>query len=156
MSNRGQWSRRRQAAFFDVLRRTANVSAACRAAGVPRGRAYALRRADDDFRREWRQALEEALDDLEAELRRRAMDGVDKPVFYAGKECGSVRTYSDALGMFILKSRRPAVFGGEGGPGTEEDGGAGKGDDPTAARTARELLLARLGTVPQSDTAADG
>lgn len=155
MSNRGQWSRRRQAAFFDVLRRTANVSAACRAAGVPRGRAYALRRADDDFRREWRQALEEALDDLEAELRRRAMDGVDKPVFYAGKECGSVRTYSDALGMFILKSRRPAVFGGDGGPGAEQGDDAGPADDPAAARTARELLLARLGTVPPRDGAAD-
>ena len=152
MSNRGQWSRRRQAVFFDVLRRTANVSAACRAAGVPRGRAYALRRADDGFRREWHQALEEALDDLEAELRRRAMDGVDKPVFYAGKECGSVRTYSDALGMFILKSRRPAVFGGEAGSGDD----AGTAHDPTAARSARDLLLARLGTVPPQNEAADG
>ena len=140
---------------MDVLRRTANVSAACRAAGVPRGRAYALRRADDGFRREWRQALEEALDDLEAELRRRAMDGVDKPVFYAGKECGSVRTYSDTLGMFILKSRRPAVVGGDGGPGAEQGDDAGPADDPATARPARELLLARLGTVPPRDGAAD-
>lgn len=109
------WSKRRRAAFIDRLRSSANVSAAARAAGMSRSSAYALRHRDEGFRAAWDEALEEALDDLEAELRRRAIEGVDKPVFYGGKECGTVKSYSDTLGMFLLKSRRGEVFAETGG-----------------------------------------
>lgn len=109
------WTKRRRTAFLDRLRASANVSAAARAAGLSRSSAYALRGRDPDFRAAWDEALEEALDDLEAELRRRAIEGVDKPVFYGGKECGSVKSYSDTLGMFLLKSRRGEVFAETGG-----------------------------------------
>jgi len=118
---RRDWTERRRAAFLERLRESANVSAAARAAGMSRSSAYAVRRRDPDFRAGWDEALEEALDDLEAELRRRAIEGVDKPVFYGGKECGSVKSYSDTLGMFLLKSRRGEVFAETGGrPPSEE------------------------------------
>jgi len=109
------WTKRRRTAFLARLRESANVSAAARAAGLSRSSAYALRSRDPEFRAAWDEALEEALDDLEAELRRRAIEGVDKPVFYGGKECGSVKSYSDTLGMFLLKSRRGEVFAETGG-----------------------------------------
>lgn len=109
------WTARRRQVFLATLRDTANVSAAARAARLPRRSAYQLRDHDPAFREDWEQALEEALDDLEAELRRRAIEGVEKPVFYAGKPCGTIRTYSDQLGVFLLKCRRPEVFAGERG-----------------------------------------
>lgn len=50
-----------------------------------------------------RVAQEEARDRLVAEVRRRAVDGVEEPVFYQGVEVSRVRKYSDLLLMFLLK-----------------------------------------------------
>ena len=105
-----KWTPERQMTFLEALRDSANISAAARAAGMSRRAAYNVRLQETQFREEWNQALEEALDDLEAELRRRAMEGVEKPVYYAGRPCGTIRNYSDTLGMFLLKCRRPNVF----------------------------------------------
>jgi hypothetical protein len=35
---------------------------------------------------------------------------VEKPVFFGGKQVGTVRNYSDALAMFMLKAKRPEVY----------------------------------------------
>src|SRR5258708_1551551 len=55
-------------------------------------------------------AHEEACDSLEQEARRRATEGVDEPVFYQGKECGTVRRYSDTLLIFLLKGALPSKY----------------------------------------------
>lgn len=109
MSRRG-WNRRRRSIFLDVLRRTGNVSAAARAAGMARRSAYALRDREEDFAAAWSEAQEEALDDLEQALRQRAVQGTLKPVYYGGKACGHVPNYSDQAGMFLLRARRPDAF----------------------------------------------
>lgn len=145
---RHRWTTRKRSVFLATLRDTANVSAAARAAGLPRRSAYQLRDHDPAFREDWEQALEEALDDLEAELRRRAIEGVEKPVFYAGKPCGTIRTYSDQLGVFLLKCRRPEVFAGERGDGGEPF--------ERELMTAKEELSARLDRlVPPDDGGED-
>lgn len=105
------WTKRKQAVFLDVIRTTGNVSAGARAAAVPRTLAYSQRRKDRAFKAEWDSALEDALDDLEGALRKRAVEGVEKAVYYGGKECGSNVSYSDNLGMFLLRGRRKEVFG---------------------------------------------
>lgn len=105
MGQSGGWSKHKQRKFLEALRRTANVTAAAEIAGVSRSVAYQRRRSDTGFRQGWDDAIEAAVDELEEELRRRALHGVEQPVFYGGKECGRVRTYNDALGMFLLRSR---------------------------------------------------
>ena len=35
---------------------------------------------------------------------------MEKPVFYHGEICGSVREYSDTAAIFLLKGRRPEVY----------------------------------------------
>ena len=55
-------------------------------------------------------AQEYAVETLEEEARRRAMFGVEQPVFYKGEVCGSVREYSDVLLIFLLKGLRPEVY----------------------------------------------
>lgn len=107
-----RWTAARRTRFIEELRRTANISAAARAAGIDRKSAYRLRARNEDFREDWDHALEEALDELEAELLRRAIRGVEKPVYYGGKPCGTVTSYSDTLGMFLLRYRRPHIFAG--------------------------------------------
>lgn len=116
---KGRQTRVRSAArrktFLTELRRSANVSQAAGASGASKSALYLWRHKMPKFRAAWDEALEAALDDLEAALRRRAVDGVEQPVFYAGKPCGTVTRYSDQLGMFLLRHRRPQAFGGGGG-----------------------------------------
>ncbi len=56
------------------------------------------------------EAKEEAVDVLEMEARRRAVEGIDRPVFYQGKKVGSVRSYSDTLLIFLLKGAMPEKY----------------------------------------------
>ena len=71
---------------------------------------YELRAANEEFAEAWAQAVEQGTQMLEDEARRRAVDGVDEPVFQKGEMVGHVRRYSDNLLMFLLRGRRPAVY----------------------------------------------
>lgn len=97
--------------FLEHLRQTANVSRSAKEAGVARQVAYRERGNSDAFREAWDDAIEEGLDYLEEEARRRAYEGTLKPVFYQGDEVGYVREFSDTLMIFLLKGRRPEVYG---------------------------------------------
>lgn len=141
------WTPTREALFFDIVRRTGNISAAARAAKLSRSAVYDRRRQDADFRCELEGVLDEVTDDLEAELRRRAVEGVEKPVYYGGKPCGTVHTYSDNLGMFLLKGRRRSIFG---------DGKAAVVTAPTGAsdavQSATDRLIEKLDAMTRSQT----
>ncbi len=97
--------------FLTHLSETGNVSSACRASGVMRHKAYAFRKVNQDFALEWESAMEDHLDALEAALHQRAMNGVEKPVYYGGEKVGGVKNYNDALGMFLLRSKRGEIYG---------------------------------------------
>lgn len=71
--------------FLEALADTGNVSQACRSAGVSTTTVYALKKKDADFAAAWDQAEEDAADTLEAEARRRAVQGVQEPVVYQGQ-----------------------------------------------------------------------
>ena len=49
-------------------------------------------------------------DALEQEARRRALEGVEEPVFCRGERVGVIRRYSDALLILLLKAKRPEQF----------------------------------------------
>lgn len=55
-------------------------------------------------------AGEQAADRLEREAWRRAVNGVERPVYYQGEQCGVVREYSDTLLIFLLKGFRPEKY----------------------------------------------
>lgn len=96
--------------FLAALGLTGNVLRACRAAGVGRTTAYELREEAPDFRAAWDEALDEAMDRLEAEAWRRAVKGVRKPVYQQGLHVGDVQEYSDTLLIFLLKGGRPEKY----------------------------------------------
>lgn len=98
------------AIFIESLSKFGNVKAACRAANISRETAYHDRRRIKSFRKQWKIAIEESIDDLEFEARRRAIRGVRNPKFYEGGVCGYVREYSDALMQFLLKAHRPNKY----------------------------------------------
>ena len=76
-----------------------------------RGTVYAWRDRDETFADAWDVATDAAADVLETEARRRAVDGVETKVYFEGEEVGTKVYYSDRLLEFLLKGRRPEVFG---------------------------------------------
>jgi len=93
--------------FLAHLAKHGNVTAAAVAAGMPRMRVYNLREKDPEFKACWEDAVEKATDLLILELQRRAWKGTRKPVFHKGVVVGHIREYSDVLGMFLVKAKRP-------------------------------------------------
>ena len=99
-------------AFLEAYARTGSKSTACVAIGIPTTTPYNLEwRKDEAF-----QALvpvAEAMygDVLEAEISRRAVDGVEKPAgWYKGAPGGYVREYSDLLLIFKAKGVLPDKY----------------------------------------------
>ena len=99
-----------QESFLDALAGGDSVTGACLAAGLRRRTAYQWRADDPDFATAWEEAIEAGTDLLEDEARRRAVEGVEHPLMYQGRQVATVRKHSDALLMFLLKARRPEVF----------------------------------------------
>ncbi len=69
-----------------------------------------MRQRSKRFAAQWDDALEEATDLLKAEARRRALTGIDKPMFFKGEVVGSTKKYSDRLMMFLLEAYDPEMF----------------------------------------------
>jgi hypothetical protein len=119
--------------FLEAFRQNGNVRLAAQLAGVGRTTVYDHKKDDPDFAKAFDEAAQDAADSLEAEARRRAIEGVNEPVVHQGKVSGvwvnhageqvtegtpgakliplTVKKYSDTLLIFLLKGRRPDVFG---------------------------------------------
>jgi len=74
--------------FIEALRDTGSVYHSCKFAGIERSTAYRARDVDEQFRKAWNDALEDAGDQVEYALRKRAVDK------------------SDLAGIFWLKHNR--------------------------------------------------
>jgi hypothetical protein len=96
--------------FLELLSQTGIVSTATKALNLDRMQIYKMRNSDPEFRAAWDHALEQAAETLEAEARRRALEGVEEPVWYQGAQVGYTKRYSDILLMFLLKGNNPEKF----------------------------------------------
>lgn len=105
-----------QRAFLAALAETGIVAHAAKAAKVGTAAVYSLREVDAAFAEEWRLARESAADRMEKEALRRAVQGVNEPVFGSGGtgvgtvKVGTIRRYSDTLLIFLLKGIRPEKY----------------------------------------------
>lgn len=120
-----------KSAFITALRKTPNVTKACEVAQISRVTAYQARKDDDDFRRQWNEADELAIDKIE-------QAGIDMAT--------AMRPESAGLIKFFLQTRRPERY-----PNVSkvELGGMGGGPVPVATTTmteqeASDLYLAKL------------
>lgn len=144
MPARKSFTRARRELFLETLRATGNVSEAAKAAGISRSRVYQVRGESQSFAGAWDDAVSAVEDRIESEAVRRAVEGVEEPYYYQGKECGTVRKYSDALLMFLLKTRCPERYGDK----------AGAGDAPAAGQVVFELNFAGP-PEPETDSSTD-
>lgn len=95
-----QWDR-----FIAQIRQTGNVGAACDAANIGRSTFYRRKTDDSAFAADFTDAMESAMDRLEAAAWARAVDGVERITPH-----GAFREYSDALLITLLKAHRPARY----------------------------------------------
>lgn len=97
-------------AFLLSFAECGNIRRAAEESGVTRRAHYFWLKEDPDYAEAFEDAKEMAIEALEEEARRRAHDGVDKPVFYKGDKVATVKEYSDTLLIFLLKSLRPEKY----------------------------------------------
>jgi hypothetical protein len=71
----------RQGRFLRALAKTANVAAACRAAGLDRRLAYRWRDSHPAFARRWKEVAAQAVDLVRGELMERALLGRERIVY---------------------------------------------------------------------------
>lgn len=157
--------------FLAALAELPVVTHACNAAGINRSTVSRAREADEQFAKDFEDAMEAGVDKAEQEAFRRAVVGFEEPVVDKGRlayryerfeaEDGSeqyrlmldergqpipltVRKHSDALLALYLKGRRKKVYADR-TELTGADGGAVKLNDETArsARVAQLLALAQ-------------
>lgn len=110
MANKTSRTPVKDAKFFELIAGGATISDACRAVGYTRSTVYVYKADDPKFADAWDEANEQAIERMEREADRRAIEGYDKPVYHLGVEVGSERRFSDTLLIFRLKAKRPDVY----------------------------------------------
>lgn len=101
--------KKKQADFLAAFAKVGNITGAAKEAKVDRRVHYEW--LEDPAYAEQFDALGPlVLNILEDEAHRRAVDGVDKPVWQGGKKMGTVKEYSDTLMIVLLKARAPEKY----------------------------------------------
>ena len=105
---------RRKRAFLESYAHWANISEACRVAGIPRRNVYEWQERDESFAMAMRQAGDAATERLEREAWRRATEGTPykRTSYWHGEPVGTDEKieYSDQLMMLLLRARRPETY----------------------------------------------
>jgi hypothetical protein len=101
---------RKKRAFLAAYSELGTVTHAADAAGIDRRSHSNWMHSDPGYRDAFESAGEMAVQHLEREARRRAIEGTEKPVYQGGKLVGTIREYSDTLLIFLLKGARPERY----------------------------------------------
>ncbi len=101
----------RKTLFLAKLAEHGTVSVAAKYVGIIPKTAYSWRKADPEFAAAWHDATESAMDVAEQWMYDRHVHGVKEPIFYKGRQVGERVEYDTRAGEFILKGRRPEIFG---------------------------------------------
>ena len=99
-----------QRAFLKAYAASGLVGLAAEAADISRELHSRWMKSSAAYREAFEPAHERAIETMEAEARRRAVEGVQQTVFYEGIKCGTKQVYSDVLLMFLLKAARPERY----------------------------------------------
>ena len=123
--------------FLNGLAAGKSVHNAADEAGVNFRNFYRWRDEDSEFEDGWKQATSKKLDDLEVEALRRAVKGVEKPVYRGGEIVGHVTDYSDSMLMFLLKAQYPEKYDAK---STSAKAGSSVKDNQTNTQTVEGAL----------------
>lgn len=120
--------------FLDGLRNSWSVTKSARLAGISAETAYVWKAKSiatldeqtgvyaDDFWPRWEAARDAGIERIEDEAIRRAVEGVEKPVYQGGVLVGSLTEYSDTLMGLVLRGKKPGIYNTERHEHTGRDG----------------------------------
>ena len=97
-------------AFLAAYAHTGRITRAAKAAQVNWRNHYNWLKSDPGYPAAFAEAQSMAGDFLEDEAIRRALEGIQKPVFYQGVHTDNVTEYSDTLLIFALKGAKPEKY----------------------------------------------
>lgn len=98
------------AKFFRELSRSGSVTLASERSGIRRYTLYRMRAQDETFAKRWDRHLSLGIDRLQDDALRRAVDGVEQPVWRGGKKVGTVQRHDNRLLQFLLRAHRPEIY----------------------------------------------
>ena len=97
--------------FLELYSEIGEVAAAAVGAGVHRSTHYEWLASDPAYKAAFEGPAKKILADrMEAEMYRRAVRGVDKPIYHKGKKIDVIKQYSDILLIFGLKGALPEKY----------------------------------------------
>ncbi len=99
---------KKRAVLKAVYQTGGNTKEVLEKAGVPQRTHYHWIKTDPIYAEVYRKQHDRSMEVLEDECLRRAVHGIEEPVFHGGKEVGTRLKYSDNLLMFLMKKRDPA------------------------------------------------
>src|SRR3990167_5672353 len=98
-------------AFLEAYSRHGIRAKAEKEIGVGEGTANWWRKSDPEFAAAYTEAGNTAADMIEAEVYRRAVEGIEEPLVWQGQLTGdTVRKYSDGLLGILIKAHKPERF----------------------------------------------
>lgn len=101
----------KQNAFLSAYAKHGTITHSAREAGIAPAYHYKWLDIDPEYPALFKAAHQEAVDHLEREARRRAIEGVEEPTgWYKGEPGGFVKKYSDTLLIFLLKGALPDKY----------------------------------------------
>lgn len=100
-----------KARFIEMYKETGSIKISCQVLGIVYRNIWAWKETDPDFKKAVDSCKDYHLGILEDEAIRRAVYGVQKPVYQGGKLVGAVTEYSDSLLQTLLKGAAPDKYG---------------------------------------------
>lgn len=97
-------------AFLKAYEETGNMTRASQIADMHDSSHYEWLEKYDWYHELFDEAHMKACRRLEEEARRRAVEGVEEPVFHKGEVCGVITKYSDTLLIFLMKGAMPEKY----------------------------------------------
>ena len=113
---------RRKAAFLKAFPEIGTLTGTAKTLGFAIRSHYLWMERDEEYAAAFQEAKLAAAERLELEATRRAVDGVDEPVWYKGEKVGHQKKYSDTLLIFLLKGAMPEKYKERFEHSTTEDG----------------------------------
>ena len=96
--------------FLNALLKTGLRNKAAEMAGVTRQAHYLWLKTDGEYAMQYEKVRTMLTDNLEDAAYERAVNGIERKIYYKGKEIGTQKEYSDTLLALLLKANMPDKY----------------------------------------------
>lgn len=96
--------------FLNALLKTGLRNKAAEISGVTRQSHYLWLKTDDEYVAAYEKVSTMLINNLEDAAYERAVNGVERKIYYKGKEIGTQKEYSDTLLALLLKANMPDKY----------------------------------------------